>query len=77
MKITKIKTVTFDTGFKNFMVDIVETDYGYSVFLYKSGYCIKSMMFGLREKNIDEVVEITESNLLSYMSEYEEEYCFE
>ena len=75
MKKTEIKTITYDTGFRNFMVDVVETEYGYEAFLYKSNYGIKELMFGLQEKNIEEFVEIVEANLLVHMSIYEEEYC--
>ncbi len=75
MKRTEIKTITYDTGFRNFMVDVVETDYGYEAYLYKSDHGIKDLMFGLQEKDIDEFVETVEANLLEHMSFYEEEYC--
>lgn len=75
MKRTEIKTVTYDTEFRNFMVDVVETEYGYEAYLYKSNNGIKDLMFGLQEKDIDEFVEIVEANLLEHMSIYEEEYC--
>lgn len=75
MKRTEIKTITYDTGLRNFMVDIVVTEYGYEAFLYKSNYGVKSLMFGLQEKDIDVFVEIVEANLLDYMSIYEENYC--
>lgn len=75
MKRTEIKTVTYDTGFRNFMVDVVETEYGYDAYLYKSDYGIKDLMFGLQEKDIDEFVEIVEANLLEHMCIFEEEHC--
>lgn len=75
MKRTEIKTITYDTGFRNFMVDVVEKEYGYAAFLYKSNYGVKDLMFGLQEKDIDVFVEIVEANLLDHMSIYEKNYC--
>ncbi len=75
MKRTDIKTITYDVGFRNFMVDVVETEYGHEAFLYKSNYGVKDLMFGLQEKDIDAFVEIVEANLPDYMYSYEEEYC--
>lgn len=75
MKRTEIKTITYDTGFRNFMVDVVETEYGHEAFLYKSDYGVKDLMFGLHEKDIDVFVKIVEANLLAYMSIYEKNYC--
>lgn len=75
MKRTEIKTTTYDTGLRNFMVDVVEKEYGYDAFLYKSNCRVRVLMFALQEKDIDVFVEIVEANLLDYMSIYEKNYC--
>ena len=75
MKRTEIKTITYDTGLRNFMVDVVERRGGHEAFLYKTGYGIKDLMFWYPEKDIDIFVEIVEANLLDHMSIYEKNYC--
>lgn len=75
MKRTNIKTITFEVGFRDFMVDVTETDFGHDAFLYKKNYGIKELMFGLQEKDLDDFLEIVEANLLDSMQDYEEQYC--
>ena len=74
MKKTDIKTITYDVEFRNFMVDVVETDFGFEAYIYKNDHGIKSLMFGIGEKDINKFMEFVEANLLEYMSKYEDDY---
>lgn len=74
MKRTDIKTITYDVGFQDFMVDVVEEDCGYSAYIYKSTSAIKSLMFCSPEKDLDKFLKAIDDNLINEMLIYNEEY---
>jgi len=70
MKKTDIKTTTFETGYEDFMVDIVEKEDAFDVYLYRGSARWKDYLFGLSKKyvaTLDLAAEIVEGNLLDYV----------
>ena len=74
MKRTDIKTITYDVGFQDFMVDVVEEEDYYSAYIYKSTSEIKSLMFCMVEKDLDKFLKAIDDNLINEMLIYNEEY---
>ena len=68
---TEIKTITYKVVVDDFMVDVVETDYGFECYIYRMKYKIKQFMFGLPLKYINDFLELVENNLPFYMEDYD------
>lgn len=75
------KTITLEYN-EDYLVDIVITPDEFEAWLYKKGYAIKDMMFGVcrqqvgYEETLENFIDMVESNLIcqNYIEHYEEDY---
>ncbi len=69
-------TETYQTSIDEFMVDVVDTPECYGAFLYRLGYGVKTLMFGVDKADTTkkEFLALIRANLATYVARYIEKY---
>ena len=70
----EIKTTTYRTAYKGFLVDIVQNEEGTAAWLYHEDYGIKMLMFGEDGTSWQDFTEIVEANLPIEVGVYKDLY---
>lgn len=76
-RLNEIKTETYTLC--GFIVDIVENSEDFEAYIQKTGYGVKSLVFGMpkNQQTYNDFLDLVEINLLNepYFEDYENDYC--
>ena len=70
---TGIRTMTYKSGIKDYMVDIVTHQGGYEAWIYRDSKSVKHFMFGApkSQQSHFEFLELVQNNLENYIEDCE------
>lgn len=69
--------IQYETGFKDFVLEVVVTEKKLEAWLFRDSYGVKDYMFGMSTKSVtqDHFTALAQANAESYTEAYERRYC--